>query len=102
MQLNKTLCVSTFISLVFSGVCGVHGDHEVHGVTKSQTQLSNFHLHSICYIMHYRLLNFFERILERSDFKVSIKNRNIAIGNIAAHLFGVSLSVCWTPLLLSH
>ena len=45
---------------------------------------------------------FFARILERSDFKVSIKNGNIAIGNIAAHLFWVSLFACWTPLLFSH
>ena len=56
---TKALCVFIFISLLFSGVCGVHGDHEVHWVTKSQTQLNDFHFHSIHYIMHYHLLFFF-------------------------------------------
>ena len=99
---TKALCVSTFICLLFSGVCGVHGDHEVHWVTKSQTQLNDsLSFNTLYYALSFTLF-FFARILERSDFKVSIKNGNIAIGNIAAHLFWVSLFACWTPLLFSH
>ena len=100
-KLFLCLYLSVYYSIESVGPMGIMGSMGSQRVGHNWETFP-FIKYTILCIIVYSFFSFFARILERSDFKVSIKNSNIAIGNIAAHLFWVSLFICWTLLLFSH